>query len=462
MEKIFFKSAQPICPEKREKDVNLLFNRTEITNGGSYANAVGLELIARSVSPATKYFMTLHQDIAPCKRGWLTYLLSKLNDSVKAAGVRMDNARVKEGILHVLGYVVDFQTFKDLNLDFFPDLPGYDVGDKAIVKLRESGYSVFATPNSLWDKSLIETIPSDSPFRCVQFDRSFDDYGEIFFLHLGRGVEKSRGTHNKPEKSIESWVKFINTNLLNNTSKQNESRVSMYDLTNKLNKDLSYSIRRYYVDEFFLNNIGIFHEDTTVLDMGGKKQHKRGLFNIEKYNFSVKYANISQETSPDYHCDITNIPVEDNSYDGVIISEVLEHVPEPKKVLQEAYRLLKHGGTALICSPFNFHVHGDPCDYGRYTEHYFRENLTDIGFRDIVIVKQGLFFSVLANMIKLWAYELSKEERPASSFKRKLFHMFVLWFQQKAIEWEKDKYYRENWMFSGYTTGYGIIGTKRV
>ncbi len=233
----------------------------------------------------------------------------------------------------------------------------------------------------------------------------------------------------------------------------------------KLNKSLnalSYSVRRYYVDEFYIRNISCFSEGSSILDMGGKKLNKRGLFNIDEYKLTVKYANIDNKTEPDFLCDITNIPVEDNSFDGIILSEVLEHVPEPKKVINEAYRILKPGGKAFICTPFIFHVHADPYDFARFTAYYFERVLREAGFNNIRIEKQGIFFSVLANMFKLWANELLKEDRPKSMWKRKLFHKFVFWFQKKAFKWEKITYYKENWMFSGYTTGYGIIGKKSI
>ncbi len=84
----------------------------------------------------------------------------------------------------------------------------------------------------------------------------------------------------------------------------------------------------------------------------------------------------------------------------------------------------------------------------------------EIGVNNIRIEKQGLFFSVLANMLKLWANELSKDNRPKSVIKRKLFHRFVSWFQRKAFKLDAKKYYKKNWMFSGHTTGYGITSKK--
>ncbi len=93
----------------------------------SYANAVALEIAARLINPESKYLMSMHMDTMPCRAGWLSYLMSRINGAVKAAGVRMDKTHTREGVLHVLGYIVDFQLFRKLGLDYLPDLPGLDV-----------------------------------------------------------------------------------------------------------------------------------------------------------------------------------------------------------------------------------------------------------------------------------------------------------------------------------------------
>lgn len=449
-----------------EEGINIILNRTnpkiqDPSLAGSYANAVGLEIGAALVHPNTKYFMTLHQDIAVCKEGWLTYLLSKFNENIRAVGVRKDTKRVKDGILHVLGYIIDFQLFKKLSLSFFPELPNFDVGDKAIVSLKNSGYEIFATLNTLWNKEIIDKLPQNSCFKNFNVDRSLDDDGNVIFLHLGRGVIKSKDDKNFHGRTIDDWEKFIKKNLLGNdfllkTNIKNYN-ISSFQMANKF---LSYSTRRYYVDEFYLKNIGIFSKGAKILDMGGKKKNKRGLFDIDKYGFEVKYANIDPKTEPDFLCDIKKIPVEDNSFDGIILSETLEHIDEPLLVLKEAYRLLKPNGKCLICVPFIFQIHADPYDFGRYTDYYYKKYLSELGFKNIKIEKQGLFFGALANMVKLWAYELDKQKKPKPYFIRKLFHKAIFWFNKKCLEWDNTEFCKTNSALSGYTTGYGIICEK--
>jgi hypothetical protein len=179
----------------------------------SYSNAIALEVAVRLISSDSQYVMTLHMDTMPCRRGWLSYLRSRITDRIRAAGVRMDRTRSPEGILHVLGYLVDFQLFKRLQLDFLPDLPALDVGDKVTRRLREVGYEVFACPNTLWSPELAAQIPVDSPLREFRVDRAFDDEGHVIFLHLGRGVRKSIGLHQRGTMA-EEWIRVARESLL--------------------------------------------------------------------------------------------------------------------------------------------------------------------------------------------------------------------------------------------------------
>jgi hypothetical protein len=204
--------TEPLPPEARQAGSKDVVSATQQT-WGSYANAVGLELAVRLIDPGTYYLMSMHMDALPCRVGWLSFIKSKLGNGVGAAGVRMDKTRTAEGVLHVLGYMVDFRIFRKLNLDFFPELPDLDVGDKVTIRFRQAGYEVFACPNTVWEAQLAEAIPVSSPLRDLQVDRSFDDDGNLIFLHLGRGVRKSAGEH-KRGPSPADWIRIAREHLL--------------------------------------------------------------------------------------------------------------------------------------------------------------------------------------------------------------------------------------------------------
>lgn len=202
-----------------EPELNVIFNHTEPTpkqklfgpkmpktQEASYANGVALELAARVFDPNTRYLMTLHMDTMACRSGWLSYLRDKFNEEVRAVGVRMDTTRVR--CLHILGMMFDFTLFQPLKLTFKHNLPEYDVGDGLSLALEKAGYRLWACRNTHSDPALSDALPDDSPYRDFGVDRALNDQHEVIFMHLGRGVSKSRGRQLKGKVSPEEWLRF--------------------------------------------------------------------------------------------------------------------------------------------------------------------------------------------------------------------------------------------------------------
>ena len=54
----------------------------------------------------------------------------------------------------------------------------------------------------------------------------------------------------------------------------------------------------------------------------------------------------------DVKADICNLPFEDNAYDFIFCNHVLEHIPDHTKAMQELYRVLAPGGTAILQVPY--------------------------------------------------------------------------------------------------------------
>jgi len=64
----------------------------------------------------------------------------------------------------------------------------------------------------------------------------------------------------------------------------------------------------------------------------------------------------------------TLLPLEDETFDTVLLSDVLEHIPEPQNLLSEISRILKsNGGVLLLNVPFFYPIHEEPFDFHRYT-----------------------------------------------------------------------------------------------
>jgi ubiquinone/menaquinone biosynthesis C-methylase UbiE len=66
-------------------------------------------------------------------------------------------------------------------------------------------------------------------------------------------------------------------------------------------------------------------------------------------------------------CDAHDLPFADETFDGVIIQAVLEHVADPARCANEVHRVLKTGGVVYAETPFMQQVHGGPYDFTRFT-----------------------------------------------------------------------------------------------
>ncbi len=56
--------------------------------------------------------------------------------------------------------------------------------------------------------------------------------------------------------------------------------------------------------------------------------------------------------------DALNLPVDDNSFDVVIMNDFMEHIYDPEKAVKEALRVLKQGGRLYINFPPYYHPMG--------------------------------------------------------------------------------------------------------
>jgi SAM-dependent methyltransferase len=123
-----------------------------------------------------------------------------------------------------------------------------------------------------------------------------------------------------------------------------------------------------------------------VLDAGAGRAPYRGLFSHARYEtadfLAVKGKKYRQ---PDYVCDLAEIPVDDARFDHVVLTQVLEHLPEPTKVLAELHRVLKPGGILWLTAPLFYAEHERPHDFFRYTQFGLRHILETAGFEVLEI-----------------------------------------------------------------------------
>ena len=69
--------------------------------------------------------------------------------------------------------------------------------------------------------------------------------------------------------------------------------------------------------------------------------------------------------------------IEDQAFDVILCTEVLEHLHTPTRAIAELHRILKPGGMLILTTRFIFPLHDIPCDYYRYTKYGLRHLLKD-------------------------------------------------------------------------------------
>lgn len=96
----------------------------------------------------------------------------------------------------------------------------------------------------------------------------------------------------------------------------------------------------------------------------------------------------------DLVCDIADVPEPDASFDVILCSEVLEHLPDAVRVLDEFARLLKPGGRLIVTAPFASLVHFAPYHFATgFSRYWYEYHLPPRNFDLQELTPNGDWFS---------------------------------------------------------------------
>jgi len=162
-----------------------------------------------------------------------------------------------------------------------------------------------------------------------------------------------------------------------------------------------------YIKRKSLENI-----DRKILDVGCGKGDYTYFFGRRNKVIGVDLQNVVKEKYRNFNfqiADATSLPFQDNTFDVVISFDVIEHIENDKKMVAEAYRVLKSGGKIFFGTPnktrlshFLLRLIGKPVKYPlnlgesdklgkiihirEYTAEELRKVMKKSGFRDIKVI----------------------------------------------------------------------------
>lgn len=166
--------------------------------------------------------------------------------------------------------------------------------------------------------------------------------------------------------------------------------------------------------EWVIYQLNKLEDGATILDAGaGECQYKKYCSPRLKYvsqdfcqyegskNFQYGLLDDTWDTSQiDIISDITDIAVADESFDAVLCTEVLEHVPHPEIAIKELSRVLKSGGKLILTAPFCSLTHFAPYHYCTgFNIFWYEKILEENGLLIIDSVRSGNYYLYMAQEV---------------------------------------------------------------
>ena len=167
------------------------------------------------------------------------------------------------------------------------------------------------------------------------------------------------------------------------------------------------------------------YRELLVLDAGAGRRPYKSIFDGTHYESTDMPGGFYPEPH-DFECTLDCIPKPDGHYDVVLLTQVLEHVPDPKAVLYEIQRVLKPGGKLLLSVPFNAPLHGEPWHFFQFTHYGIAQLAEEVGLKIVEIEKVGGAFWNLGKRFPDAFRKLFKQYDPFRAKKRGMSPLFCV------------------------------------
>jgi len=164
------------------------------------ANAVAIRDGLRLLN--TNWALILHCDTCVVSPMFFTALERATKSGMKLVGTQYYPPKGKPNCYHCSGIFAHKSVLRKADYT----KKSVDAADDITAYCRREKITRHCFQNTLNDSSLVNSLPE--PYKSFHVDRCIMG-GEVAFLHLGRGIPKTRGTYSKPGRVyLKEWVNF--------------------------------------------------------------------------------------------------------------------------------------------------------------------------------------------------------------------------------------------------------------
>jgi SAM-dependent methyltransferase len=136
-----------------------------------------------------------------------------------------------------------------------------------------------------------------------------------------------------------------------------------------------------------------------TLDVGcGRKPYEKTFFEAAQEYVGMDY--LTDRSTPDIVGSAIDIPLPDATFDTVVCTEVLEHVPDPAKAFSEINRVLKPSGHLILSTPMYWPRHEVPYDFFRYPYDGILSLANNGGFELVELFNRGHSYAFIGQIIQ--------------------------------------------------------------
>jgi len=151
---------------------------------------------------------------------------------------------------------------------------------------------------------------------------------------------------------------------------------------------------------YFRKQFSAFPTQSKILDVGaGRGRYKE---------FIPEFTNITTlDNGPYPGIDVVHdlkdpLPFPDNSFDIILLSNVLEHFENTEQLLKECRRVLKKGGFVIGAVPFMIQIHQEPRDFYRFTLYGLEYHFKNAGYQNVSVEPLGLGVHTYTTMQRIF------------------------------------------------------------